>query len=221
MSAPAAIRTLLAEVRRRLRRLAAARAGLYLAGGLIFLAIAAPLLAAGGSGHGIGVAAALLAGGGLLAALVGGLVLPARRWRSDRHVAAHVGRQVPPLASDLLSSVELVEAQGTVQRGAVSNELVDALVGSTAQRLGEVDRTRLVPRQPLWPAARVALVACAVAGLGALVAPGRVARGWRAMLASEQGGRFAGAAASPVPLVGDLDGTLHYPAYSGREPARL
>jgi hypothetical protein len=222
LSAPAAIRTLLAEVRRRLRRQGAAQAALYLAAAALFLAVAAPLSAvATGAGRGVGGLTLVLGGGALLAGLVGGLLIPARRWRSDRRVAAHVGRQVPPLASDLLSSVELDGARDASRRGTFSGELVDALVESTAQKLDGVDRATLVPRQPLWRPARAALAAAVLAGACALLMPGRVTRGWRAMLASETGGRFAGAAESPVPLVGDLDITLHYPAYTGREPARL
>src|SRR5690606_14625787 len=110
VSAPAAIRDLLADVRRRLRALAAIRAALYLASAAIFLAVAAPLLA---SGSGSARAAAWIAGAAAALALVSavalGLWAPARRWRDDRRVARWVGRRVPPLASDLLSSVELAE----------------------------------------------------------------------------------------------------------------
>ena len=64
MSAPAAIRALLTDVRRRLRLLAAAQAGLYLASAAIFLAVAAPLVATG-SGSGQSAAWLLLARGWL------------------------------------------------------------------------------------------------------------------------------------------------------------
>ena len=223
MSAPAAIRALLTDVRRRLRRLAAAQAGLYLASAAIFLAVAAPLVA---TGSGAGRSAAWLLGlsglVALLAAVLGGLVAPAVRWRSDRQVASWVGRQVPRLASDLISSVELGDGpRPEGQRGAFSPALVHALVESTAQKLGAVDADALVPRQPLWRPARAVAVAALFAILVAALAPARVSSGWRAMLSSDPGGRFAGAARSPVPLVGDLELTLHYPAYTARESVRL
>ncbi|HEU5060527.1 MAG TPA: DUF4175 family protein [Kofleriaceae bacterium] len=223
MSAPAAIRALLTDVRRRLRLLAAAQAGLYLASAAIFLAVGAPLVATG-SGSGRGAAWLLLLAGlvALAGAVVGGLVAPAVRWRSDRQVASWVGQQVPTLASDLISSVELGEgARPAGQRGAFSPALVDALVESTAQRLGAVEADHLVPRQPLWRPARAMAVAALFAIAVAALAPARVSAGWRAMLSGDPGGRFAGADRSPVPLVGDLELTLHYPAYTGRESVRL
>jgi hypothetical protein len=222
VSAPAAIRALLTDVRRRLRRVAAAQAGLYLASAAIFLAVAAPLIAVG-SGSGRGAAWLVVAAGvlALVGAVLGGLIAPAVRWRSDRRVAAWVGRRVPRLASDLLSSVELGEVAQAPARGTFSPALVDALVESTAEKLGAVDSGELVPRQPLWRPARAAGVAALFAVLVALLAPARVSAGWHAILADDPGGRFAGADRSPVPLVGDLEITLHYPAYTGRDSVRL
>ena len=223
MSAPAAIRALLTDVRRRLLLLAAAQAGLYLASAAIFLAVAAPLVAAG-SGSGRGAAWLLILAGvvALVGAVLGGVIAPRVRWRSDRQVASWVGRQVPRLASDLISSVELgAGPRPEGERGAFSPALVHALVESTAQKLGAVDADALVPRQPLWRPVRATGVAAAFAVLVAALAPARVSSGWRAMLAGDPGGRFAGADRSPVPLVGDLELTLHYPAYTGRESVRL
>jgi hypothetical protein len=223
VSAPAAIRALLTDVRRRLRLLAAAQAGLYLASAAIFLAVAAPLVATG-AGSGRSAAWLLLLAGvvALAGAVLGGVVGPAMRWRSDRQVASWVGRQVPRLASDLISSVELgAGARPAGQRGAFSPALVDALVESTAMKLGAVEADDLVPRQPLWRPARAMGVAALFAVTVAALAPARVSAGWRAMLAGDAGGRFAGADRSPVPLVGDLEVTLHYPAYTGRESVRL
>jgi len=223
VSAPAAIRALLTDVRRRLRLLAAAQAGLYLASAAIFLAVAAPLVAAG-SGAGRSAAWLLLFAvvGALVGAVVGGVVAPAVRWRSDMRVASWVGRRVPKLASDLLSAVELGEGtrpQG--ERGAFSPALVGALVESTAQQLHAVDADQLVPRQPLWRPTRAMAVAALFAMLVAGLAPARVSAGWHAMLAGDPGGRFAGADRSPEPLVGDLEITLQYPAYTGRESVHL
>ena len=223
MSAPAAIRALLTDVRRRLRLLAAAQAGLYLASAAIFLAVAAPLVATGsGSGQSAAWLLLLACAIAVLTAVLAGLVAPAMRWRSDRQVASWVGRQVPQLASDLISSVELgAGVRPAGDRGAFSSSLVGALVESTAQRLGAVEADDLVPRQPLWRPARAMGVAAFFAIAVAALAPARVSSGWRAMLAGDPGGRFAGADRSPVPLVGDLELTLHYPAYTGRESVRL
>src|SRR5690606_24250288 len=151
--------------RRRLRLMAAAQAALYLASVAILLLVAAPLVATGaGSAQTATRLALVAAGGALLLAAILGLWAPARRFRDDRQVARWIGRQVPPLASDLLSSVELAGAPATRDsRGAFSPAMVDALVASTARRLAEVERARLVPRRPLWRPVRATGVAAAFA----------------------------------------------------------
>ncbi len=80
----------------------------------------------------------------------------------------------------------------------------------------------VVSHRPLWRPVRAAGVAVAFAALMALFAPERLSIGWHALLDRSSGpGRFGGADSSPVPLVGDLEVTLHYPAYTGRQTAVL
>ena len=97
-------------VRRRLRRRHALRAGLLGAAALAGLAALLPLaalLVRPAQGRmiaiiGLGLAAMCAAG---VVAL--GAIAPRRRWRSDHRVARFVGRHALPIASDLLSAVEL------------------------------------------------------------------------------------------------------------------
>ncbi|HKE13957.1 MAG TPA: DUF4175 family protein [Kofleriaceae bacterium] len=226
MSSTPAIRVFLAGVRLRLRRRALARSGLYFASSAIFLAVAAPLAAvASGSGRGAAWVAGLLASLALALASAAGLIAPRLRWRSDRAVAAYIGRREPRVASDLLSAVEL-GAAGAAPRlargGAFSPALVAALTESTAMRLGGLAATDIVPRRPLWRPVRAAGVAAAFALLVAALAPGRLSLGWHALIDRSIGpGRFGGAESSAVPLVGDLEITLRYPSYTGRDAAVL
>jgi hypothetical protein len=213
-------------VRRRLRRRALARAGIYLASAAIFLAVAAPLGAvASGSGRAAAWAAGLVAMIALAAASASGLLAPRRRWRSDRAVAAYIGRRIPRVSSDLISSVELGASASParlVRGGEFSPALVNALTESTAARLVEMAPDHVVSRQPLWRPVRAAGAAAVFAALVALLAPARLSTGWRALLdRSPVAGRFGGASVSPVPLVGDLEVTLRYPAYTGRDMAVL
>jgi hypothetical protein len=225
LSSPVAIRAFLAGVRIRLRRRALARAGLYLASAAIFLAVAAPLVAgASGSGRAIAWIGALAALTTFMFAFAAGLFAPRRRWRSDRAVAAYIGRRVPRIGSDLLSAVELNAAgpARAVRGGEFSPALITALTRSMTERLGGIAPAEIVSRQPLWRPVRAAGVAAAFAALVAVTAPGRLAHGWRAMLdRSTPPGSFGGAAASPVPLVGDLEVTLHFPRYTRRDIAVL
>jgi hypothetical protein len=226
LSSSAAIRAFLAGVRTRLRRRALARAGLYLSGGAIFLAVAAPLAAhASGSGRGAAWIAGLTALAALIAASTGGLVAPRRRWRSDRAVAAYIGRREPRVASDLMSAVELSAAGASVRSvrgGEFSPALIEALNRATAERLGGLTLTDVVSHRPLWRPARAAGAALAFALLALALAPDRVSGGWQALLdRSVAAGHFGGAASSPVPLVGDLEVTLRFPAYTGRDRAVL
>ncbi|HTE52063.1 MAG TPA: DUF4175 family protein [Kofleriaceae bacterium] len=225
MSSSPAIGAFLAGVRSRLRRRALARAGLYLTSAAIFLAVAAPLAAvASGSGSAAAWIAGLSALAVLVAAAASGLLTPRRRWRSDRAVAAYVGRRAPVVASDLLSAVEL-GAPGDPSRrarGEFSPALVAALTRTTAARLDDMAPDEIVSRRPLWRPVRATAVAAVFAGLVGLVAPTRVASGWRAMVArADPPGRFGGAAPSAMPLVGDLEVTLRYPRYTGRDQTVL
>lgn len=222
MPPTAAISALLGRVRRRIRRHYALVAGLYLLSGLSATAVLAPLwAAASGSGSAALWLVVIAAVVGTLAAILGGVLWPRRQYHTDRQVAVWIGRQVPRLASDLLSSVELAASTDPGGRHPTSSQLTRALVASTADRLGRVDHHDLVPRAPLLRPARAVLCAVALVGLCLVLAPGRVAAGWTSMIDRPPSGRFGNAQQSAEPLVGDLDITLHFPDYTGREPARI
>jgi hypothetical protein len=200
------------------------RAALYAFAALGAIAIVLPLvgLALGGSRA---TAMAALGIGGLVAAMVVigavvvGLVAPRRLYARDAELARWVGSRHAPIASDLLSSVEL-EAAPPTRAGAPSPALVDALVAATTKRLGSLEPSSLlpaaeVPRARLWAlaalAANIALVA---------IAPRLVENGWRRLVLAPPA-PYDGAELSSVPLVGDLDVELIAPAYSKRKVVEL
>lgn len=216
------IRAFLSSVRRRLLRLAALRAALYAVAGAVGLSLAVPLLAlalAAEHGHAVGIAG-LIAGTLLVAGAVAAMLVPVQRWRGHRGMARYVGRQAPPLASDLLSSVELGSALDTAGNRA-SPALTRAFMEHTARRVTALDPGTLIPRAPL----RRALWVCAGA-LGAgilllLLAPSPLAYGWQRVLSRPVPGPFDGARLSATPLVGDIRILLEFPPYTGRPAQEL
>ncbi len=223
LAGTARIGAFLAAVRSRLRRHDALRALYFALAALLGLGVALPL--AGSALVGArSTAVALLAGFGLLAALVTigaivlGVLVPRRRWRSDGAVARWVGRRAPPVASDLLSSVEL--RRHTDRPGAPSPELVDALVDATARRIDDLSAEALVPGRPVRQAALACLGALAVhAGIVAL-APRTIADGWQQLVAPPRAA-FGGAERTPTPLVDDLHVRIEHPAYTRRPASEL
>ncbi|NVB83874.1 MAG: hypothetical protein HOV81_36200 [Kofleriaceae bacterium] len=150
----------------------------------------------------------------VIGAIVIGFVAPRRRWGRDRDLARWVGTRHAPIASDLLSSVELASAPE--RPGAPSRELVDALIESTEYKLDAIEPESLLPTREI-PKARVyALSALALNIALVVLLPHFVARGWR-YLVSAPPAPFDGAQLSTVPLVGDLGVKLQYPAYSKRK----
>jgi uncharacterized protein YukE len=211
----------LTRVRELVYRHEAARWGLRAFAALGGLALVLPLLGRLVGTH-RAAALAVLGTGGLVAtlvllgAIVVGLVAPRRRYASDAELARWVGRRHPPVASDLLSAVELKNAPP--RPGAPSQALVDALVDTTAAKLDEVEPESLLPAQDL-PRARWWALGAAIANLAIVAAlPALVSSGWRNLVAAPAE-PFDGAQLSQVPLVGDLSATLTFPAYSKR--ARL
>ena len=149
----------------------------------------------------------------VVGAVVLGVVAPRRRWGGDRELARWVGIRRREVASDLLSAVELAGAPA--RPGAPSAALVDALIDATSARLDTVEPETLLEPAELQRARRWAALAV-VANLTLLVAaPHLVAEGWRSLV-SARSAPFDGARLSSVPLVGDLEATLSFPAYSRR-----
>lgn len=146
-----------------------------------------------------------------------GAVVPRRRFRSPRAVAALVGKRHPPLASDLISAVELdVPADQPTPHGG-SPALAQAFHATVAASVAALDPRRLVP---LRPAAHAGLAAAgALVLFAAALALGPAARRGLDLL-TRHPTRFEGAAIAREPLIGDVKLTYAYPAYTGL-PSRI
>ena len=208
----------LGRVRARLYRHEARRARSYGLAGLAAVALVLPLLGQllGGSratALAVLTTGALVAGIVVVAAVILGVVAPRKRWGTDRSVARWVGARRRDLASDLLSAVELVAAPE--RPGAPSDELVRALLATTGSRIAGIAPDSLIDARELKRARATAVLA--VLGVLALVAlaPHLVAEGWRRLVIASPK-PFDGATLSAVPLVGDLEATLTFPAYARR-----
>ncbi|HUS28833.1 MAG TPA: hypothetical protein VMZ53_09990 [Kofleriaceae bacterium] len=163
----------------------------------------------------IGGLAAMLV---VIGAIVVGIVAPRRRWGRDRELARWVGTRQKSVASDLLSSVELAEAPP--RPGSPSTDLVDALIEQTASELSTIEPATLLPEREVPRARLLALFAIAVNVALLLLAPSFMHRGWHHLVSAPRS-PFDGAELSNVPLVGDLDATLTFPAYSKRANLEL
>ena len=220
---PSAIGRFLARTRTQLYRHEWRRTSAYAVSLLVLLAIVVPSL-----GYLVGAkratAYAVLGIGGLAAVLVVigtivvGLVVPRRRWGDDRDVARWVGSRRSDVASDLLSSVELADAPP--RTGAPSPALVAALLTSTEERLDGVVPEELLPQDQIVRAQRWALAVTLTKLAIMILVPGVVAEGWRRLVIAPVL-PYDGAAMSAVPLVGDLEATLDFPAYARRPSLKL
>jgi hypothetical protein len=152
----------------------------------------------------------------VVASVIIGFVVPRRRFAADTELARWVGTRHPPIASDLLSAVELAAAPE--RAGRPSPELVEALIVTTEMRAETVNPAGLLPRREVPIARNWALGAIAANLVLVLVLP--IGRGWRSLVLPPRD-PFDGAELSAVPLVGDLTATLTYPAYAKRKPLEL
>lgn len=217
------IRAYLQDMRVRVRRQFATCALYGLVAVWIALAVVLPL-AARAITPGRASSLAMIAGAGLVAvlalvaAIVVGVLVPLKRYASDRAMARWVGARSKPLASDLLSTVELVDAP--TGPGAPSPVLIAALTDATARRLRGVERGSLIDRRPERRAALGLGGVLAVAGALMIFGGGVLGDGWRQLVVAPAR-PWNGAALSSVPLVGDLTITLTPPAYTRRGPTRL
>ena len=213
----------LGQVRVRLYRHEAQRAALYAIALVAGLAVLVPL-----GGHLVGgnraTALAVLGAAGLagvlvvLGAIVLGIVAPRRRWSGDPELARWVGTRRREVASDLLSAVELASAPP--RPGAPSRVLVDALIEATSSRIKRVDPRDLLDVDELRRARRWALATAAANAVLLLATPRLVGDGWRRLVSSPVLADD-GARPSAVPLVGDLEVRLEFPAYSKRPALTL
>jgi len=155
----------------------------------------------------------------LLALLLSGLGVvwgvPARRLRSMRSLAAFTGRRHPPLASDLLSAIEL-DVENDNQPGTASPAMTRAFFGTVADAAAPLDPARLLPlRSEVW-AGLAAGLAALVLVLAVALSPGTVGHGLHLLV--HRPTRFEAAVPSRDPLVADLRITYHYPSYTALAP---
>lgn len=207
------ITAVLRRVRRRLR----ARVGLGAAGWLLAAGAGAVLIVLVAFGIGLGGPIARWIAFALLAALtvfvlVRTLLMPARRIGSDEAVAEHVEAGAGDLHDGLIACVQFAREWPTPGRG--DPQMAADLATRVARRLEALDLAALTPMRAVrrgWFA--VAGVAAAW-GLAGLLAGDLLARGATALFPKP----FSGDAREVGPLVGDLELTLHFPAYTGRTP---
>jgi hypothetical protein len=224
------IRGFLRAVRRRVRLRDALHRG-ALGAGMVLLMLLGLALAASAFGPAsfwLPLTATAL-GLGLVVTAVAGVWLPRRRLRSDLTAAGVVARLHPPIASDLLSAVELGDVApppppATDQAApeppgppaAISPVLVRAFQDRVAQTIEPLDPRTLVPLRPALRGALVLLAAVVALLVGAELTPQMVGRGLRTLF--HRPSRFEGAAVSAAPIVGDVRITYEYPAYTGLAP---
>src|SRR5947207_994005 len=140
------IRQFLRAVRRRARLTARLQAGGFTTAALLLALLGLALCAVR-----VGPAPfwPSLTGGVLLVLTGGGLALgclgPLRRLRSERGVAQYVGRRHPPLASYLLSAVELAVAEDAPVPHGGSRAITRAFHGAVAESVRLLDPRALVP----------------------------------------------------------------------------
>jgi hypothetical protein len=205
------IRSFLAAMRRRLLLRAAIETAGFGAVAMIavLLALAAVAASVGPAGFWPTLTTASLLAL-TLAAIAAGLWRPARQLRDERAAAHRAGTFVPPLASDLLSAIEL--GDGAAEVALVSPGLVRAFHADVARALEPVDPRALVPLRSTAVAVAAGAAAvglfAAVAWLFPAMATGLRTLGHRPTL-------FDGAAVSLEPLVGDVRVIYQYPGYTG------
>ena len=154
----------------------------------------------------LGTIAACVAGGIAL-----GFVRPARLLDQPVAIARLVGQRRPPLASDLLSAVELQSAP--VAEAEVSEEMTGAFYATVVQATQPIAVEDLIPLDRAVRAISIAAVALLALLVALLVFPSIVGRGMRTLFHTPT--LFEGAQAVRDPLVGDVRITYDFPAYTG------
>ncbi len=187
------------------------------------LAFIVPVLSLGLAhrhGETLGELGLAIAAASLIVGIYMGFLRPRRRWQDDSSVARYVGAREERISSDLLSSVDFASASPDATAH-VSNALIDELIRDTASRVQELEVRDLVSVEALRRAKRVAGLTVIVYALALAAIPDTLARGWDRVLHPPTPGPFGDAAMSDAPLVGDIEITLIYPAYTKRIPVRL
>ena len=220
MEAFQAIRGFLQAVRSRLRAVSFTTWGARAAAALLLLLLILPMLAwvlAPGAAMALRVLLLLGVVAVVPAFVVTAIAMPRRRTAGDLAVARWVGRRVPAIASDLVSAVELEREIQAAGGPRFSRELTLAFADGTAERLSKLRPATLVPTGQLRRAVQLFAGSAALLLLTMALAPGPLGNGWQRLLQPPRAGASASAAISvPEPLVGDLNVTLRFPAYTGR-----
>lgn len=149
---------------------------------------------------------ACLAGGAAL-----GFVRPARVYAEPVALARLLGERHPPLASDLLSAVELDAARSGGSEA--SPEMTAAFYGVVADAAAPLVLEDIIPLDRAIRALATAVALMLVLLVAGLALPSVVGRGLRTLFHTPT--LFEGAAIAHGPLVGDVRVTYEFPPYTG------
>jgi hypothetical protein len=140
-----------------------------------------------------------------------GFMRPVRALGEPAAIARLVGKHRPPLASDLLSAVELQLAQD--DESTCSPEMTSAFCAEVAEATQPVVVEDLIPLDRAVRAMVVAGLSLFVLLVGILAFPSSIGRGMRTLFRTPT--LFEGAQISREPLAGDVRITYDFPAYTG------
>lgn len=178
--------------------------------GLLFVALAVTAALAGPAASWPYVAFGSIAAALAIAAALGYL-RPARVLEDPAAVARLVGRHRPPLASDLLSAVELRAA--STGGSAASPEMMQAFWAGVADATAPIVVKEMIPFGRAVRAVFAAAASLLLLLLAMLVFPSAVGRGMWTLFHTPT--LFEGALVARDPLVGDVRVTYDFPAYTG------
>ena len=140
-----------------------------------------------------------------------GFLRPSRVFAEPSALARMVGQRHPPLASDLLSAVELASAPS--EDKGTSQEMTQAFWATVADATSPLVVDDLIPLDQAVRAVFVAVVLLVAMLAGILFLPSAIGRGLRTLFHTPT--LFEGAAVAREPLVGDVRITYEFPAYTG------
>lgn len=140
-----------------------------------------------------------------------GYLRPARLFSEPAALARMVGQRHPPLASDLLSAVELESAR--TGGGEASPEMANAFYETVADRAAPVVVRDLIPLDRAGRAVGIAVALLVLLLAAVLSFPAVLGRGLRILFHTPT--LFEGARVAREPLVGDVRITYDFPVYTG------
>jgi hypothetical protein len=140
-----------------------------------------------------------------------GYLRPARALDDPAALARLVGEHRPPLASDILSAVEL--QAGRTGGAAVSTDMAHAFCAVVADASAPIVVEELIPLRRAVRAVFAAGLSLLLLLAAVLAFPSAVGRGMRTLFHTPS--LFEGALVARDPLVGDVRVTYDFPAYTG------